>query len=446
MNVHFPGLERWVLPELDETYAQRPKQVYSYHDLLELFDTTAKLHATRPAMRIERGEREEVYSYADLQELATRIGVFLSVGGVAAGERVMLFAKNAPEWAMAYFGILKAGGDGGARRPRVDGRRGGQHRARVGRGRHADQRRPARAQRGGAGARPGRGGAGDQAVAVRDGVCAARHRGRARARGGAATPAEPGRVASLIFTSGTTGKPKGVMLTHRNFTFLVSELSGIFEFGVSDGLLSVLPLHHTFEFSAGLLMPLAHGAQITYLDELTGDAIASALERGHVTAMVGVPALWQLLRRRMFQRFDDKSPILGGFMRALASANYELRSRTGFDLGKLLFLPVHEGFGGRIRYLICGGSALPPDVMQGVPRAGLQLLRGLRPDRDGAGADGHVAQARSRSPARSASRCPASRSRSTSPTRRRRRRGDRPRPQRDGRLLAGPRRPRDGRA
>ena len=57
MNVHFPGLERWVLPELDETYAARPKQVYSYHDLLELFDSTAKLHATRPALRIERGGR-----------------------------------------------------------------------------------------------------------------------------------------------------------------------------------------------------------------------------------------------------------------------------------------------------------------------------------------------------------------------------------------------------
>src|SRR5499427_1408389 len=59
MNIHFPGLERWVLPELDETYAARPKQVYSYHDLLELFETTTKLHATRPALRMERGGREE---------------------------------------------------------------------------------------------------------------------------------------------------------------------------------------------------------------------------------------------------------------------------------------------------------------------------------------------------------------------------------------------------
>ena len=68
-----------MLPELDETYAPQPKQVYSYHDLLELFDTTTKLHATRPALRMERGGREEIYSYAELQELATRVGVFLAV-------------------------------------------------------------------------------------------------------------------------------------------------------------------------------------------------------------------------------------------------------------------------------------------------------------------------------------------------------------------------------
>src|SRR5215471_9156572 len=109
MNTHFPGLQKWVLPELDETYAPRPKQIYGYHDLLELFDTTTKLHATRTALRIERGKREEIYSYADLQELASRVGVFLLGEEVPAGARVLLVAKNGPEWSMVYFGVLKAG-------------------------------------------------------------------------------------------------------------------------------------------------------------------------------------------------------------------------------------------------------------------------------------------------------------------------------------------------
>ena len=69
----------------------------------------------------------------------------------------------------------------------------------------------------------------------------------------------------------------------------------MFDIDKHDGLLSVLPLHHTFEFTAGLLMPLMRGAQITYLDEIDADALAHAFESGNITGMVGVPALWQLL-------------------------------------------------------------------------------------------------------------------------------------------------------
>jgi long-chain acyl-CoA synthetase len=118
-------------------------------------------------------------------------------------------------------------------------------------------------------------------------------------------------VASLIFTSGTTGQPKGVMLSHRNLTSMVSMLSSVFDMTTRDGVLSVLPLHHTFEFSTGFLTPLSRGAQITYLPELTSDALARAIKNGHVTGMVGVPALWELLHRRIKNRLYERSDWIG---------------------------------------------------------------------------------------------------------------------------------------
>ncbi len=99
-------------------------------------------------------------------------------------------------------------------------------------------------------------------------------------------------VASLIFTSGTTGRPKGVMLSHRNFSSLLSKLASVFDIDKHDALLSVLPLHHTFEFTAGLLMPLMRGAHNSYIEEVDADPQSRAFDSVKVTGMDCVPALW----------------------------------------------------------------------------------------------------------------------------------------------------------
>jgi long-chain acyl-CoA synthetase len=378
LNVHFPGLQRWVLPELDATYAAKPKSVYAYRDLLELFDTTTKLHATRVALRIERGRREDIYSYENLQELATRAGAFLVGEGVGNGARVMLFAKNAPEWGMSYFGILKTGAtvvpiahESSAAEVVNIARASGAVGLIIDQELFEKRSSLTRALR--EAGLPTRVWRFEQVFALPDAAVEEERKRSLHAR------VQPDTVASLIFTSGTTGKPKGVMLTHRNFTFMVSELARVFEFGVNDGMLSVLPLHHTFEFSAGLLTPLARGAQITYLPELTGDALTAALKKGHVTAIVGVPALWELLKRRVMQRLTEAGsfgPLLEPLVKAFAAGNYKLRKKTGLDFGMLLFLPVHAGFGGRIRYLISGGSALAPDVMETFQGMGFNFYEG----------------------------------------------------------------------
>src|SRR6476620_5694389 len=109
LNIHLPGLTKWVFPTLEDEMRAQPKRVYTYRDLLELFETSTKRHATRVAMRIERDARKEQYTYQELRELATRVAGFLASKNIKHGDRVMLVSGNSPEWGMTYFGVLKAG-------------------------------------------------------------------------------------------------------------------------------------------------------------------------------------------------------------------------------------------------------------------------------------------------------------------------------------------------
>jgi long-chain acyl-CoA synthetase len=140
--------------------------------------------------------------------------------------------------------------------------------------------------------------------------------------------------------------------------------------------LSVLPLHHTFEFSTGFLTPLSRGAQITYLPELNSDALARAIKNGHVTGMVGVPALWELLHRRIKNRLYERSDWIGKTAEAMIKANAWLRDNTPINLGPIVFYPIHEGLGGRIRYFISGGSALSESIQKDFQGLGFTILEG----------------------------------------------------------------------
>jgi long-chain acyl-CoA synthetase len=374
LNIHLPGLTKWVFPTLEDEMRAQPKRVYTYRDLLELFETSTKRHATRVAMRIERDGRKEQYTYADVRELATRVAGFLASEGIKSGDRVMLVSSNAPEWGMSYFGVLKAGATCIPCDPESStteilnfaraGNAAGVICSQAVLEEHPDLQELLSEQ-------------GLTRLWTYDDVFAlpdeqtederiALLPQRAHAQG----------VASLIFTSGTTGQPKGVMLSHRNLTSMVSMLSSVFDMTTSDGVLSVLPLHHTFEFSTGFLTPLSRGAQITYLPELTSDALARAIKNGHVTGMVGVPALWELLHRRIKNRLYERSDWIGKAADNLMWANAWLRDKTPLNFGQILFYPIHEGLGGRIRYFISGGSALSEKIQRDFHGLGFTILEG----------------------------------------------------------------------
>ncbi|HKO95772.1 MAG TPA: AMP-binding protein [Pyrinomonadaceae bacterium] len=375
LNVHLPGLKKWVFPTLEEDMRAKPKRIYTYRDLLELFETSTKRHATRVAMRIERDGRKEQYTYADLRELATRAAGFLAGEGIKPGDRVMLVSHNAPEWGMSYFGVLKTGASCIPVDPEssteeiVNFARAGEASGIILSQKMVEEHSQLSARLAEEGIST-QTWTFDEVFTVPDTATEDERIAMLPARVTAQS------LASLIFTSGTTGNPKGVMLSHRNLTSMVSMLSSVFDMSTKDGVLSVLPLHHTFEFSTGFLTPLSRGAQITYLPELTGDALAKAIKNGHVTGMVGVPALWELLHRRIKNKLYERSDLIGKTADGLIKANSWLRENTPLNLGPLVFYPIHEGLGGRIRYFISGGSALSEKIQKDFQGLGFTILEG----------------------------------------------------------------------
>jgi long-chain acyl-CoA synthetase len=375
LNVHLPGLKKWVFPTLEEDMRAQPKRIYTYRDLLELFETSTKRHATRVAMRIERDGRNEQYTYADMRELATRAAGFLAAHGIKSGDRVMLVSHNAPEWGMTYFGVLKTGASCIPVDPEssideiVNFARAGEAAGIVISEKLFREHDDLQERLSAAGLSPALW-TFEEVFEVPDQQTEDERIAMLPARVTAQS------LASLIFTSGTTGRPKGVMLSHRNLTSMVSMLSSVFDMTTKDGVLSVLPLHHTFEFSTGFLTPLSRGAQITYLPELTGDALARAIKNGHVTGMVGVPALWELLHRRIKNKFYERSDWIGKTADTMIKANAWIRDNTPLNFGPIVFYPIHEGLGGRIRYFISGGSALSETIQRDFQGLGFTILEG----------------------------------------------------------------------
>src|SRR6267378_4150706 len=228
MNIHLPGLKKWVFPTLEEDMRAQPKRIYTYRDLLELFETSTKRHATRVAMRIERDGRNEQYTYADLRELATRAAGFLRSEGINQGDRVMLVSHNAPEWGMTYFGVLKTGASCIPVDPEssideiVNFARAGEAAGIVLSEKLHDEHAELKEKLNAAGLSP-KIWTFNQVFAIPDQETEDERLALLPSRVTAQS------LASLIFTSGTTGRPKGVMLSHRNLTSMVSMLSSVFD-------------------------------------------------------------------------------------------------------------------------------------------------------------------------------------------------------------------------
>src|SRR4030042_825872 len=187
---------------------------------------------------------------------------------------------------------------------------------------------------------------------------------------------DPEDIASLIYTSGTTGKPKGVVLTHRNFLSNVQSVQKANIIGERDCLLSILPLHHSYPFMVNFLGPILIGSKVVYLQSLKGPDILKTMSEKNVTALVGVPQLFAMLRRGMIDGIRKVTPPLKWVVLSLLRLSGFLRDTLRINPGKIIFSFIHKRFGKRFRFFVSGGAKLDPKVSQDFEALGFTLLEG----------------------------------------------------------------------
>jgi len=166
----------------------------------------------------------------------------------------------------------------------------------------------------------------------------------------------------LSYTSGTTGQPKGIVLSYANIGANVRAIAAEREAEPEDRVLLPLPLHHSYPFVIGLLLPLTVGAAVVLPEGVSGPQIVRAARVAGATVLIGVPRLYEVLLSAIESRVAGAGGVAKTvFDRGLGLAIWA-RSRLGIDLGRLLFRPVRAQVGPHLRAVTSGGAKLDPDI------------------------------------------------------------------------------------
>src|SRR5690606_8487055 len=343
----------------------RAPQISTLADLAESF--AARGDAV--AIQVFQPEGSHEITYRTLYERAQRTARALAERGIGLGDRVLLCAPNSPDWIAAYFGIVSSGAiavpvDDQAS---VDMLRGVM--------RHASPRFAFTSRRHVEQLAETPEAIGDHLL-LESAAGSSALETLADPAPERAVKVEPEHIASLLYTSGTTGTPKAVPLTHRNRAADAAALIAARLIGPRDRVLMPLPLHHTYPFTVGMLMVLGLGARILMPSGVTGPEITGAAKLGKATAMLGVPSLYEAVWQSIEARVKAGGRRKERLFRWLLSVSRESRRMTGLPIGRLLFRSVHRAVGPRLGILGCGGAKLDENLARNLESLGWTVLTG----------------------------------------------------------------------
>ncbi|MDR1240158.1 MAG: AMP-binding protein [Treponema sp.] len=184
-------------------------------------------------------------------------------------------------------------------------------------------------------------------------------------------------LAAILFTSGTMGKPKGVMLTHRNLVADCYLAQGNMLLFATDVFYALLPIHHAYTMLAVFIETLSVGAEVVFGKRMVTKAILKDLKEAKITMLLGVPMLFNKVLAGILRGLKEKGPIVYGLISALMGVSGFIKKAFRVNPGKKMFgFILKQASLSTLRICICGGGPLAPSVFRKYNQLGLDFVQG----------------------------------------------------------------------
>ena len=324
-------------------------------NLVEFLRGVAERWGGRDALLFKPAFRYQRWSYSRLWEESGRVAAMLQQRGLGKGDQAVLWGPNCPQWVLAFFGCIRAG----VVLVPLDVRSAPDYVERVLSRTEAAVAFTSRFTP-----------KGDVDLGIPE-IAFEELEGLIE---GLPQPEEveiaPDDLAEIMFTSGTTGDPKGVMLTHRN---LLANIEGVCQYidcPPESRLLSILPLSHMYEQMGGLFIALRSGASVTYPTSRQPTVLSRTMRERKITILLLVPQGLELLMNGIEREVRRQGK------EALWEKLLKVAEKTPFGLRRKLFGRVHRQFGGKLDFIVSGGAALDYDLGRKWELLGVKIIQG----------------------------------------------------------------------
>lgn len=334
--------------------------------LPELFDLECKRFPDRNCW-VAFSPSYECFTFREARERMLAFARYLASVGVGKGDKVAVTGKNSPEWAVAFYGAMYAGAVAvpldwmlheadmekliafsGAKVLCIDKER-------------IDAVHPE----------------GVRKICLEQGSSHPFILECDAAPAGELPRATERDTAAILFTSGTTGTPKGVMLSHRNFTSDAFIAQSQMDIDEHDVFYAILPVHHAYTMQAVLIESMTVGASVVFGKRLVISQIFKEVEEGHVTMFLGVPMLFNKLISGLMHGVRKKSVVLYAFIRMLMGISGFLKQVFGINVGKKWFGALLKNIAmDHVRICISGGGPLPASTFRMFNELGIDFVQG----------------------------------------------------------------------